>query len=235
LCRIRYEGKLADLERERETIEEEKAQVDRYKQLLLKQRDIMIALTQRLNERDEQIMALQDELDAYDKHQGELEEKLDEKTTLLIHLQRVTMEYDASSPHNIAQLSDGDRESISIGEPGPVFSYTTNSAAGEPHELTRLLSRQAAKTSEMSCIIEELRNELQRSQTVSQAATVKQVEALLYAELGDQHSTDEQANTVTSLMHRVISRYTLIPFAQVSRSHNIVDLDYKWLLRRMRI
>ena len=46
-------------------IEEEKAQVDRYKQLLLKQRDIMIALTQRLNERDEQIVALQDELDAY--------------------------------------------------------------------------------------------------------------------------------------------------------------------------
>ena len=32
-----YEGKLADLEKERETIEEEKAQVDRYKQLLLKQ------------------------------------------------------------------------------------------------------------------------------------------------------------------------------------------------------
>ena len=34
-------------------------QVDRYKQLLLKQRDIMIALTQRLVERDEQIMSLQ--------------------------------------------------------------------------------------------------------------------------------------------------------------------------------
>ena len=39
--------------------------MDRYKQLLLKQRDIMIALTQRLVERDEQIMSLQDELDAY--------------------------------------------------------------------------------------------------------------------------------------------------------------------------
>ena len=36
--RQEYEGKLADLERERESIEEEKAQVDRYKQLLLKQR-----------------------------------------------------------------------------------------------------------------------------------------------------------------------------------------------------
>ena len=34
----------------------------------------MIALTQRLVERDEQIMALQDELDAYDRHHKELEE-----------------------------------------------------------------------------------------------------------------------------------------------------------------
>lgn len=33
--------------------------MDRYKQLLLKQRDIMIALTTRLNERDEQIILLQ--------------------------------------------------------------------------------------------------------------------------------------------------------------------------------
>ena len=44
-------------------------QVDRYKQLLLKQRDIMIALTARLNERDEQILTLQEELEAYDVHQ----------------------------------------------------------------------------------------------------------------------------------------------------------------------
>jgi hypothetical protein len=44
-------------------------QVDRYKQLLLKQRDIMIALTARLNERDEQILTLQEELGAYDVHQ----------------------------------------------------------------------------------------------------------------------------------------------------------------------
>ncbi|RLN96922.1 hypothetical protein BBJ28_00003385 [Nothophytophthora sp. Chile5] len=99
--RQEYECRLADLEKERETIEEEKAQVDRYKQLLLKQRDIMIALTQRLNERDEQITALQDELDAYDRHQKELEEKLDEKTAHLIHLQRVTMEHNASSPGKI--------------------------------------------------------------------------------------------------------------------------------------
>ena len=97
---------MAELEQERETIEEEKAQVDRYKQLLLKQRDIMIALTQRLNERDEQIMALQDELDAYDRHQKELEEKLDEKTAELIHLQRVTMEHNANSPIKNEELNE---------------------------------------------------------------------------------------------------------------------------------
>lgn len=115
--RGQYEKRLAELEQERETIEEEKAQVDRYKQLLLKQRDIMIALTQRLNERDEQIMALQDELDAYDRHQKELEEKLDEKTAELIHLQRVTMEHNANSPIKNEELnqalgnwSQGDNE-----------------------------------------------------------------------------------------------------------------------------
>eukprot|EP01138_Halocafeteria_seosinensis_P014292 gb/GECG01014592.1/.p1 GENE.gb/GECG01014592.1/~~gb/GECG01014592.1/.p1 ORF type:complete len:994 (+),score=180.45 gb/GECG01014592.1/:1-2982(+) len=103
--RREYESRLHELERERETIEEEKAQVDRYKQLLLKQRDIMILLTQRLNERDDQIVALQDELDAYDRHQRELEEKLDEKTASLIHLQRVTMEQSVSSPDKNAEIS----------------------------------------------------------------------------------------------------------------------------------
>jgi len=56
-----YEGKLAELERERETIEQEKEQVHRYKALLQKQRDIMIALTARLNERDEALLSMQEE------------------------------------------------------------------------------------------------------------------------------------------------------------------------------
>lgn len=58
LIRQEYELKLNEIERERNQIEEGKAQVDRYKHLLLKQRDIMIALTSRLNERDETIIQL---------------------------------------------------------------------------------------------------------------------------------------------------------------------------------
>lgn len=90
--RKEYETRLQELETERQSIEEDKAQVDRYKQLLLKQRDIMIALTARLNERDESILALQEELDAYDRHQRMMEDILDQKTATLIHWQRVAME-----------------------------------------------------------------------------------------------------------------------------------------------
>lgn len=50
-----YEQKMMELEKERQSIEEDKQQVDRYKGLLLKQRDIMIVLTAKLNERDQSV------------------------------------------------------------------------------------------------------------------------------------------------------------------------------------
>jgi hypothetical protein len=87
--RSQYAQRLSELEREREQMEEEKAQTSRYKQLLLKQRDIMIQLTARLNERDQSILLLQEELDAYDKHQRAMEDELDAKRHRLIQLQRM--------------------------------------------------------------------------------------------------------------------------------------------------
>ncbi|CAE7710446.1 KIF3B [Symbiodinium pilosum] len=69
--------------RERAAVEEDKAQVGRYKQLLLKQRDIMIALTQRLHERDETIISLQAELDARDRSITELTQRADRQALRL--------------------------------------------------------------------------------------------------------------------------------------------------------
>jgi len=83
-----YEVKIRELESSLENVGENKAQIDRYKQLLLKQRDIMIALTSRLNERDEQILYLQEELQAYDQHQRQLEDALDHRTAELISLKK---------------------------------------------------------------------------------------------------------------------------------------------------
>jgi hypothetical protein len=97
--RKEYEEKLSQLDRERQTMEEDKAQVDRYKQLLLKQRDIMIQLTARLNERDQSILVLQEELDTYDKQQRMMEDALDQKTATLIRLQKVAVEL--QSAHNV--------------------------------------------------------------------------------------------------------------------------------------
>eukprot|EP00884_Botryococcus_braunii_P022705 jgi/Botrbrau1/9118/Bobra.0305s0022.1 len=102
--RSEYEERLRELERERQTVEEDKAQVDRYKGLLLKQRDIMIALTTRLNERDEQILMLQEELEAYDSHQKQLEDALDQRTAEFIALQKAAVEHAVVSPIKLLPL-----------------------------------------------------------------------------------------------------------------------------------
>lgn len=68
--------RLTAMDRERQALEEDKVQVGRYKHLLLKQRDIMLNLTTRLNERDETILQLQEEIDAYDAHVQLLEGKV---------------------------------------------------------------------------------------------------------------------------------------------------------------
>ena len=87
-----YEVRIKELESELKNGGENKAQIDRYKQLLLKQRDIMIALTSRLNERDEQILYLQEELQAYDQHQRQLEDALDHRTAELISVRKQNAE-----------------------------------------------------------------------------------------------------------------------------------------------
>jgi prefoldin subunit 5 len=58
---------------------------------LLKQRDIMMALTKRLNDRDEHIMSLQEELDAYDAAQRKLEDALDQKTAEMIAVRKAAI------------------------------------------------------------------------------------------------------------------------------------------------
>ena len=79
-----YMARLDELDKERQLIEEDKAQVDRYKHILFQQRDIMIGLTARLNEKEESIQWLQEELDAYDQQQRLMEEALDQRTEAML-------------------------------------------------------------------------------------------------------------------------------------------------------
>ena len=88
VIRKEYDEKMQEIEKERIQIEEDKQQVDRYKSLLLKQRDIMIALTGRLNERDETIIQLQEELDAWDRITRETEVYMEHKNQRIEQLEQ---------------------------------------------------------------------------------------------------------------------------------------------------
>ena len=76
-----------ELEKERQQLEDDKVQVDRYKHLLLKQRDIMIGLTARLNERDETIIQLQEQLDDCERSRFEAIENLNKTEAHAFNLQ----------------------------------------------------------------------------------------------------------------------------------------------------
>jgi kinesin family protein 3/17 len=90
---LQYSLRLEELEREKAAIEEDKAQVTRYKALLVKQRDLMLALTRRLTERDGSLNDLQAELDRADARAQALEDELDARTLELLTVQRVALEH----------------------------------------------------------------------------------------------------------------------------------------------
>ena len=142
--REEYEDRLRDLEKEREIISEDIAQVDKYKQLLLKQRDIMIALTGRLNERDETIVQLQEELDAFDRLHQETEDKLEEsqnKINLFIkylkqHGIKVPNELESTKP----EKKQNQKKTASIHD-----TFEVNNQQEEIIELAQLVEEQQSE------------------------------------------------------------------------------------------
>jgi len=72
----------------------DKLELEKYKQLLTKQRDIMIALTARLDERDEIIIKLQEKLDVYEKLQRELQETLERQRLTIKQMQELLAKED---------------------------------------------------------------------------------------------------------------------------------------------
>lgn len=114
--RGQYEDRLKELEKERMQIEQEKVQVDKYKHLLLKQRDIMIALTNRLNERDENILQLQEELDVYDKIHSESEEMMGKMNSRIEELEMFIFENGLKVPNELKNKELKKRISLSDGK-----------------------------------------------------------------------------------------------------------------------
>ncbi|KAL1527678.1 hypothetical protein AB1Y20_009064 [Prymnesium parvum] len=157
-----YQVRLAELEREREAIERDKEQVHRYKLLLQKQREILIALTSRLNERDETILLLQQELDIRSVRIYELEDSLDRKTAQLIHLQRVSLEHGRLGVTSISgerpersEIEDWDQQQMlcrSSGASGSLEAMSITSGSGESYSLLILYHAVTGQILRIMCI-----------------------------------------------------------------------------------
>lgn len=98
--REEYEKRLSELEEERRAVAEDKAATERLKGLLLKQRDVMVALTKRLGERDGEVLELQSKLEATEKKLKDAEDALDNRTAQLISIRKrlasITLSRDSS-------------------------------------------------------------------------------------------------------------------------------------------
>ncbi|KAM3140197.1 hypothetical protein pb186bvf_007750 [Paramecium bursaria] len=152
IIRAQYEKRMMELERERQQLEEDKVQVDRYKQLTLKQRDIMIALTTRLNERDESIVQLQDELDAYDRIHRETEAMLENKQLRVQQLEEYINKLNQPLPNNSQKQSVTKRNDFVVQDGQQTYNITqenlqdfesqieqlTQITQGQDHEIQRL-------------------------------------------------------------------------------------------------
>ena len=102
--REEYEKRLKSLEEERIMIEDDISHVDKYKKLLIKQSNIMVALTNRLNVRDETIIQLQEELDAYDKIHRETEINIEMKSERIGQLQSFIESQGLQGPEGYHEL-----------------------------------------------------------------------------------------------------------------------------------
>lgn len=155
--RKEYEGRLQEIEQERQQIEEDKAQIDRYKQLLLRQRDIMIALTARLNERDDTIIQLQEELDAYDKIHRETEENLEYQNARCHQLEDLLTNHGMSVP--TAEIP----ESNHYKEPKRYPPYSTDTVTLDNESFLPLqMLTSEEKIGELSQIIDNQKGEIDR-------------------------------------------------------------------------
>ena len=124
--RAEYEARLRDLETERQAADVDRAAADKYVALLLRQRDIMTGLTARLAERDGQLLALQEEVEAYDGRIQRLEDALDAKTAEVLALKRVAAEAEARGGGVTPRPPP-------VAKPGPsVVDVTAMAAAATP-------------------------------------------------------------------------------------------------------
>ena len=158
-----YENKILEIEKERQQLEEDKAENKEYKELLLKQRDIMNALTYKLNERDEYIAQLQEELESTEKNENGLRNRVQFLENILTEkkIPFLIDNYNYNNVNNYKKNVTGNFSSSYL-----PYEAETNSKQFEGRPIIMLSSKE--KINELRSIISEQENKIHFLDLVSQ-------------------------------------------------------------------
>ena len=160
--RAEYERKLKSIEAERAEASSSTREVERYKAVLLKQRDIMLGLTSRLRERDERIKVLQDEIGSHETQIATLEDALDEKTAELLGIKRAAVKETMHS-----DLSRTLRDAL-----GGWVNYADEQSSSETDPKTAGMEAAALELKSLHA-----KNAQLEAQNISHKSTLQEVEA----------------------------------------------------------
>ena len=158
-----YENKILEIEKERQQLEEDKAENKEYKELLLKQRDIMNALTYKLNERDECIAQLQEELESTEKNEQGLRNRVQFLENILTE-KKIPFSMDDYNYNNINIFKKNNTGNFSSSY--LPYEAETNSKQFEGRPIIMLSSKE--KINELRSIISEQENKIHFLDLVSQ-------------------------------------------------------------------
>ena len=158
-----YENKILEIEKERQQLEEDKAENKEYKELLLKQRDIMNALTYKLNERDECIAQLQEELESTEKNEQGLRNRVQFLENILTE-KKIPFSIDDYNYNNINIFKKNNIGNFSSSY--LPYEAETNSKQFEGRPIIMLSSKE--KINELRSIISEQENKIHFLDLVSQ-------------------------------------------------------------------
>ena len=158
-----YENKILEIEKERQQLEEDKAENKEYKELLLKQRDIMNALTYKLNERDEYIAQLQEELESTEKNEQGLRNRVHILENILTE-KKIPFSIDDYNYNNINIIKKNNTGNFSSSY--LPYEAETNTKQFEGRPIIMLSSKE--KINELRSIISEQENKIHFLDLVSQ-------------------------------------------------------------------
>ena len=161
-----YENKIIEIEKERQQLEEDKAENKEYKELLLKQRDIMNALTYKLNERDEYIAQLQEQLASTEKNEQGLRNRVNFLENILTE-KKIPYKIDDFNYNNINVFKKNNYSNLNNFSSSYLpYEAETNSKQFEGRPIIMLSSKEKIK--ELRSIISEQENKIHFLDLVSQ-------------------------------------------------------------------